>query len=60
MTVFRSKSFRKTVRRVQRKLWRKRATRKSKQRGGYIPYRRDPPGGVTVVPLDWDDQLEKA
>jgi len=54
MTVFRSKTFKKNRAARRTKGWRK--TRRSKQRGGYVPYRRDPPGGVKVVPIDWDDQ----
>jgi hypothetical protein len=67
MTVFRSKTFKKNRSRIQRKLWRARATRgtrhtrrlhksQSKQRGGYVPYRKDPKGGTYADVLDWDDQ----
>ena len=61
MTVFRSKTFKKNRPcRISRKLWRKeRKTRKRKQRGGYVPYRKNPIGGVDVAPLDWDDMKEK-
>ena len=71
MTVFRSKTFKKNrPRRISRKLWRKsrvptkprvptkeRTTRK--QRGGYVPYRANPVGGVYANVLDWDDTKEK-
>ena len=61
MTIFRSKTFKKNRSRIQRKLWRARHTRRlhksqSKQRGGYVPYRKDPKGGVYADVLDWDDQ----
>jgi len=45
-------------------MWRKaraeRKTRKTrKQRGGYVPYRANPVGGVYADVLDWDDSKEK-
>jgi len=58
MTVFRSKTFKKNrPRRIKRKLWR--VTRKNRQRGGYVPYRANPVGGVYADVLDWDDNKEK-
>jgi hypothetical protein len=63
--VFRSKTFKKNrPRRISRKMWRKaraeRKTRKTrKQRGGYVPYRANPVGGVYADVLDWDDSKEK-
>lgn len=54
MAVFRSKTFKKN--RAARKRKNRKTVRRSKQRGGYIPYRRDPPGGVTADVIDWDDQ----
>ena len=67
MTVFRSKTFKKNRSRVQRKLWRAQPTRhtrrnrrlhtkNTRQRGGYVPYRKDPKGGTYADVLDWDDQ----
>jgi len=65
MTVFRSRTFKKNVaRRISRKLWRMkkarqgRQTRKLKQKGGYVPYRKNPPGGVYADVIDWDDAKE--
>lgn len=52
------------ARRISRKLWRLkkarqgkqiRQTRKLKQKGGYVPYRGNPVGGVYVNPLAWDE-----
>ncbi len=42
-------------------MWRKaRAERKTRrQRGGYVPYRANPVGGVYADVLDWDDNKEK-
>jgi hypothetical protein len=54
--VFRSKTFKnRAARRKNRKTVRR---TKGKQRGGYVPYRRDPPGGVSADLIDWDDQKE--
>ena len=63
MTVFRSKTFKKnSPRRISRKMWRKpkmaRKTR-NKQRGGYVPYRKNPIDGVYADVLDWDDNKKK-
>ena len=61
MTVFRSKTFKKNrPRRISRKMWRKgRTERKTRrQRGGYVPYRANPVGGVYADVLDWDDAKE--
>ena len=60
MTVFRSKTFKKNrPRRISRKMWRKeRKTRKTKQRGGYVPYRANPIGGVVVNPMKWLDEKD--
>jgi hypothetical protein len=51
MAVFRSKTFKKNraARRKNRKTVRR-------QRGGYVPYRRDPPGGTYARILVWEDQ----
>lgn len=48
--VFRSKTFKKN------RPARKRKNRKTvrRQRGGYLPYRGNPPGGVIADVLDWD------
>ena len=35
-----------------------RQTRKLKQKGGYVPYRKNPPGGVYADVMDWDDAKE--
>jgi hypothetical protein len=38
-----------------------RQTRKAlklKQKGGYVPYRKNPPGGVYADVIDWDDAKE--
>lgn len=46
------------ARRISRKLWRLKKgkqTRKLKQKGGYVPYRGNPVGGVYVNPLAWDE-----
>ena len=53
--VFSSKTFKKN--RAKRKVRKNRKTVR-RQRGGYVPYRRDPSGGVKVEPMDWDDQKE--
>jgi hypothetical protein len=55
MAVFRSKTFKN---RATRKRKNKRTVRRTRQRGGYVPYRRDPPGGVRADVMDWDDQKE--
>ena len=55
MAIFRSKTFKNRAARRKNK----KTVRRSKQRGGYIPYRRDPPGVLADV-LDWDDQKELA
>jgi len=41
-------------------MWRKgRTERKTRrQRGGYVPYRANPVGGVYADVLDWDDAKE--
>jgi len=40
-------------------MWRKeRKTRKTKQRGGYVPYRANPIGGVVVNPMKWLDEKD--
>ena len=52
--VFSSKTFKKN--RTKRKVRKNRKTVR-KQRGGYVPYRRDPPG-VKADVMDWDDQKE--
>ena len=54
MAVFRSKTFKKN--RAARKRKNRKTVRRSKQRGGYIPYRRDPPGGTYARILKWDDE----
>ena len=60
MTVFRSKTFKKNrPHRISRKLWRKARKTRRKQRGGYVPYRGNPVGGVYADVLDWDDTKEK-
>jgi hypothetical protein len=57
MTVFRSKTFKKNraARRKNKKTVRR---TKSKQRGGYVPYRGIPKGAVFADLLDWDDQKD--
>lgn len=66
MTVFRSRTFKKNVaRRISRKLWRLKKARKTrkalklKQKGGYVPYRGNPVGGVYANVIDWDDAKEQ-
>jgi len=58
MTVFRSKTFKKNRAARRTKGWRK-TRRSKKQRGGYVPYRKNPIGGVYADVLDWDDNKKK-
>ena len=57
MTVFRSKTFKKNRATRRTKGWRK-TVRRSKQRGGYVPYRGIPKGAVFADVLDWDDATQ--
>ena len=53
------------ARRISRKLWRLKKARKTrkalklKQKGGYVPYRGNPVGGVYANVIDWDDAKEQ-
>ena len=57
MTVFRSKTFKKNRATRRTKGWRK-TVRRSKQRGGYVPYRGIPKGAIFADVLDWDDATQ--
>lgn len=59
MTVFRSKTFKKNRATRRTKGWRK-TVRRSKQRGGYVPYRVNPAGGVYAGIMKWDDSKIQA
>ena len=58
--VFTSKTFKKNRAARRTKGWRKTRRVKRKQRGGYVPYRGNPAGGVYAGLMKWDDSKIQA